>query len=321
MYHDFVRFLQRRSFLHSGICLAFAETLLSQNCNVVFADLALRPEAQDLVSKNGGKDGGPRAVFVKTDVTDWAAISRMFEAALLEFGDFDVVCPGAGVYEPHWSSFWHPPGSPESKDSPDSGRYAMLDINLVHPIRTTQLALSYWLHPRPLRNSSFPVPAKASPQNPKRIIHVSSVAAQVPVFRAPIYGATKFAISGFVRSLQPLDSVGVRISAVAPGIVRTPLWTEHPEKLVVVDQTRDAWVTPQEVADAMVKCVEDESVPGGTILEVGAKCTRVVGVYNDPGPDGAPESGLMTGNSAKGNEMAWDFLQSDSIWGPPPMSS
>lgn len=240
----------------------------------------------------------------------------MFDVALAEFGGFDIVCPGAGVYEPSWSNFWLPPGSTESKDQVDSGRYALLDINLTHPIRTTQLALSHWLYPRTTASSKFPTPAKASPGNPKRIVHISSIAGQFPVFKAPLYGASKFAITGFVRCLAPLDgTVGIRVNGVAPGIVRTPLYTEHADKLKSIDQSRDAWVMPQEVAEAMLSCVEDETNGAGTILEVGAGRTRKVGVFNDPGPDTRPESGLITSNGAAGDEEVISWLQDASIWG------
>lgn len=129
-----------------GINLCSASLLLSQNCNVLFADLALRPEAQKVVdaysSKNEGKS---KAAFVQTNVRDWKQLSHMFEVADKEFGGADIVCPGAGIYDPHWSNFWHPPGSGASKDSSDGGRHASLDINITHPIRTTQLAIATFL--------------------------------------------------------------------------------------------------------------------------------------------------------------------------------
>jgi hypothetical protein len=65
-------------------------------------------------------------------VTDWTQLSQMFNAAYQVFGSVDIVCPGAGIYEPPFSSFWHPPGpNSPSKDSPEGGRYALLDINLT----------------------------------------------------------------------------------------------------------------------------------------------------------------------------------------------
>ncbi|KAL1632668.1 hypothetical protein SLS56_003365 [Neofusicoccum ribis] len=295
----------------SGINLAFARLLLSRNCNVVFADVALRPEARELVAQHSDASTTPRALFVETDVTSWPALSRTFAAALAAFGDFDILCPGAGVYEPHWSSFWHPPGAPEARDAADGapGRYKLLDINVTHPIRATQLALAHWLHPR------APA-AKASPLNPKRVVHISSVAGQVPNFNAPLYAASKFAVTGFVRSMAPLEpSAGVRVNAVAPGVIRTPLWMENPEKLMFVDQERDGWATAEEVAEAMVKCIEDERLVGGTVLEVGKGCTRRVEIFGDPGPDRDPKSGLIVSNGAKGAEAIWGWLGDEKVWG------
>lgn len=90
----------------SGICLEFARLLLKSNCNVVFADLALRPEAERLVADFAKPASGPRAVFQKTDVTDWSQLNNAFNVAGTEFGGIDIVCPGAGVYEPVSHPSW-----------------------------------------------------------------------------------------------------------------------------------------------------------------------------------------------------------------------
>ncbi|PWI73818.1 short chain dehydrogenase/reductase family oxidoreductase [Purpureocillium lilacinum] len=299
----------------SGINLAFAALLLNRGCNVVFADLSLRPEAEVLISQYGGRERSPRAVFVRADVTLWADLRRMFEVAVSEFGSFDIVCPGAGVFEPSWSNFWHPPGSPESKDSIEGNSYALLDINVTHPIRTTQLALQLWLHPPQSGSMAYPSPERVSVQNPKRVILISSIAAQLPAFLAPLYGASKYAISGFTRCLAPLEpKLGVRVNAVAPGLVRTPLWTDNPEKLAYIDEEKDGWVTPEEVARAMLDCVEKDSLVGGTVLEVGKNTTRPVLVFNDPGPNMTPGAGIIASNVAQAVDVVWDRLADDSIW-------
>lgn len=85
----------------SGINLAFAQLLLSKGCNVLLADLRLRPESQKVVDDyNAPSNELGRAVFQETDVRSWVHLSRMFDAAEKEFGRVDIVCPGAGVYEP-----------------------------------------------------------------------------------------------------------------------------------------------------------------------------------------------------------------------------
>jgi 3-hydroxybutyrate dehydrogenase len=80
----------------SGISLAFTLRLLEAGCNVVVADLALSSEAGAL---NKYTDS-PKAIFQKTDVTDWAQLDTAFEITLKTFGSIDVVCTGAGLSEP-----------------------------------------------------------------------------------------------------------------------------------------------------------------------------------------------------------------------------
>lgn len=262
--------------------------LVENGCNVLIADLALRPEAQVFVDEH--KTDSPRVVFQETNVVDWAQLERMFEVAEKEFGEIDIVCPGAGVYEPLWSNFWRPPGAGDSKDSPTGGRYAIIDINLTHPIRTTQLAIAHFLN-------------NCTSGRPKHILHISSIAAQNANLANPVYCATKHAISGFVRSLANLDKkFGIRVTAVAPGVIKTPLWTEHPEKMKLIDGS-DEWVTPEEVAEVMLALLQQDEVSetigdrsgngqqfkveGGTILEV-SKTVRAVAQFNDPGPGNRP---------------------------------
>jgi NAD(P)-dependent dehydrogenase (short-subunit alcohol dehydrogenase family) len=72
-----------------GINYCFAKLLLEKNCNVVIADLALRPEAQKLIDEYTSQ---PRAVFVKTNVVMWDELTNMFDVAEKEFGDADIVC-------------------------------------------------------------------------------------------------------------------------------------------------------------------------------------------------------------------------------------
>ena len=91
---------------------------------------------------------------------------------------------------------------------------------------------------------------------------------------------------------------------MAPGIIRTPLWTDHPDKMKLVDED-DEWVSPEFVAEVMVRLVEGGEVQvvggksemeggggvvqvkGGLILEVKKGRVRVVQQFMDEGPAGA----------------------------------
>lgn len=194
------------------------------------------------------------------------------------------------MIQQHWSNFWRPPGTAPSKDSPNGGRYALVDINITHPIRTTQLAIAHFLRHR-------------DNGRPKHIVHISSIAGQTAAFAAPIYAATKHAINGLVRSLAKLENLGIRVTAVAPGVIKTPLWTDNPEKLKMVLESSDEWVTPEEVGEVMLALVQQEEVSevigdrsgqgkqfkvsGGNIYEV-SKTVRLVNQFNDEGPGNRP---------------------------------
>jgi NAD(P)-dependent dehydrogenase (short-subunit alcohol dehydrogenase family) len=141
---------------------------------------------------------------------------------------------------------------------------------------------------------------------------ISSIAAQMPNFNTPIYVAAKHALNGFIRSLAPLDArLGIRVNGVAPGLIKTPLWTEHPEKMGFVDEGTDEWASPEEVAEGMVRCLEEEELSGGKILEIGAGQTRLVEALNDPGPSG---KGHTVSRIEEGYEEVCGWLGSKG-WG------
>ncbi|OWP01217.1 hypothetical protein B2J93_5497 [Marssonina coronariae] len=240
----------------SGICFEFAKLLVANKCNVVIADLVLLPEAELLVQDPGGNGttATARAVFHETDVTDWKRLDRAFERALKEFGGLDI----------DWSSIWHPNSGP---DAPTTNTYQSLEVNLTHPIRCTQLALDIFKR-----------------QGHGAVLLISSIAAQMALLPVPLYAASKAAISSFTRSLGPLEQhLNIRVCAVAPAIVETPIWTE--ERRGWVDESVDCWIAPRTVAGVMLDMVQGVEYVGGTVLEVGFETTRRVEGINDSGPD------------------------------------
>ncbi|CAG8958261.1 hypothetical protein HYFRA_00000615 [Hymenoscyphus fraxineus] len=273
----------------SGINFAYAKLLLSKGCNVLVADLALRPEAAEEFERYPLSEGGARVVFQRTDVADWKQLEKMFEVAVEEFGGVDVVCPGAGVYEPLWSNFWYAPGTALSKDDPAASRYALVDINITHPIRVTQMAIAHFL----------------SQKKSGTVVHVTSIGGQCPYFPTPIYVASKHAINGLVRSLAPLESPPahipkIRVNAVAPARILTPLWTDNPEKMKMVGKEGN-WVMPEGVAQVMLDLVQKEEYVGGSIVEIGNH-VRMVSAFDDAGPQG------------HGNGLSHDENYDEEIW-------
>lgn len=119
-------------------------------------------------------------------------------------------------------------------------------------------------------------------------------------------------MSGLIRSLVPLeDSLDIRVNGVAPGISKTPMWTHHPEKLSLFDEATDIWNGPEEVADAMLRCVEDPEVVGGWVLEVTKGRSRNDTATDAPGPEGP---GVGVSNAAVNVAEVYSWLGADG-WG------
>jgi NAD(P)-dependent dehydrogenase (short-subunit alcohol dehydrogenase family) len=188
---------------------------------VFIGDLALRPEAQSLIEEfplipsARPSISKPVALFKKTDVTSWKQLTDLVRKGEEVFPQLDIVVPGAGIFEPAWSSFWNAPRSTTNPNSPskddaggEPGHYAVIDINLTHPIRLSQLAISHWTDRR----------------IPGSLLVVGSIAGYVHGIGSPLYFASKHGVHGFVRSLGDLrDTLGIRSAAVAPGAVQVSL--------------------------------------------------------------------------------------------------
>jgi NAD(P)-dependent dehydrogenase (short-subunit alcohol dehydrogenase family) len=89
------------------------------------------------------------------------------------------------------------------------------------------------------------------------IVVTASLAGLTTMFADPIYSGTKHFLVGFVRSVAPqLAERGIRISAVCPGIVDTPLLGSLRQR------TLDAGIElmrPEEIADAVLSAARDEA--------------------------------------------------------------
>ena len=175
----------------------------------MMADLKLLPEAQELLAKYTATDGSkPAAYYHETDISDWAQLSSLWDASLAKLGRIDIVCNGAGVYEPPSSTFWNAPGvSPLAEDKPDTnpGVYKTFAVNTMGPIRLAQIAVDYWLDNRHVEGN---------------LLWVASLGGIVHSLQTPLYFASKAAIISVVKSFANFrKEFGIRNSAVCPGAV------------------------------------------------------------------------------------------------------
>jgi len=79
----------------------------------------------------------------------------------------------------------------------------------------------------------------------------------------------------------------------------------------MLDESADEWVAPEEVAEAMLRCCEDDSVTGGYVMEVLKGKMRHVDWRMDPGPQGP---GSTVANRAANVAEAFGWL-TEPGWG------
>ncbi|KAI8222235.1 putative oxidoreductase [Colletotrichum sp. SAR 10_86] len=239
----------------SGINLAFAEQLLTAGCSVIFADIALRPEAKELIAKypHPSKDESPSAVYRKMDQSNWAEVSETWELALKTFGRVDLLCPGAGIWEPPTSAFWDLPGvSPLAQDDPNAtpGVYNIFAVNAMGPIRFAQIAIDYWLQNKIAGN----------------LIFVSSLSAYLPTIGTPLYNATKGALNSFTLSLAQMKArLGIRVASMCPATTFTPAVLQ-PYCIGKVRE-QDMNMSATECAEVMLRIVTDATYGDGQVVE------------------------------------------------------
>jgi NAD(P)-dependent dehydrogenase (short-subunit alcohol dehydrogenase family) len=141
--------------------------------------------------------GGGRAAAVETDLTSDGGPAQIVGETLEVFGRIDVVVHAAGLFKPE-----------PFADTTDDLLDEQWKTNVRAPYRLTQAVLPH------LEEGSA-------------IIFISSIAGHVGFLNSSAYCATKGAVELLVKALaNELAPRGIRVNAIAPGNVRTPM-NEH----------------------------------------------------------------------------------------------
>ena len=173
----------------SGIGAATARVFAAAGAKVVIGDL---------------QDGGAVAkevggLFVPTDVRDSDAVRALVERAAAEHGRLDVLFNNAGIEI-------HAPLA----ETDDALHRNVIDVNLNGVFYGLK-----WGVQAMLRN---PGPARGA------IVNTASVAGLVGAPGMGSYDAAKHAVVGLTRTAAiEYGAQGIRINAVCPGIIRTPM--------------------------------------------------------------------------------------------------
>lgn len=179
---------------------------IGEGCVRVFAEAgakivfcARNQNEGDALADELNSSGKDEAVFVKCDVSNVDEIENLISQTVEKFGQIDCLINNAG---------WHPPHKPIDDFGVEEFQ-DLLRLNLVSIFAACKFALPF------LRKTRG------------NIINMSSLVGTMGQLHAVTYVATKGAISAFTKALA-IDEAqfGVRVNAVSPGNIYTPLWQE-----------------------------------------------------------------------------------------------
>jgi NAD(P)-dependent dehydrogenase (short-subunit alcohol dehydrogenase family) len=214
----------------SGLGLATARAFAEAGAAVTVADVD-EASAQAAVADITATGG--RAIAVACDVADEASVASMVARTVTEFGRLDAAFNNAGIQF----------GAKETADAIGEEFDRVIAVNL----RGVWNCMKYELQ-------------QMREQGQGAIVNCSSVCGLVGIPGRGDYHASKHGIIGLTRTAAvEYASRGIRINAVCPGTIETPMVTElirrDPailEQITKYDQPIGRLGRPEEVASAVL---------------------------------------------------------------------
>jgi NAD(P)-dependent dehydrogenase (short-subunit alcohol dehydrogenase family) len=233
----------------SGIGRATAIAFAREGANVVIADLeAARTAADEVVAEIVAQGG--QAVFVPTDVSSARDVENLVAETVRTFGALDFAFNNAGV---------HTAGFTDAIEEREFDRVMAVDTKGVW------LCLKYEI-------------AHMKRHGGGAIVNAASVAGLVGTPQAAAYVAAKHAVVGLTKAAAgEFANMGIRINAVAPGAIATPMVLQLPSQTqhsLMEPQPLQRLGRPEEVAEAVLwLCSSKSSFVLGTTLSVDGGAT------------------------------------------------
>ena len=213
----------------SGMGLVTARAFADAGAAVVLADVqenVVRSAAEELVST------GHQAIAVRCNVADEADVAAMVEQAVSTFGRLDAAFNNAGVQSP-------------AVETADASSEEFDRVNAIN-LRGVWTCMKYEL--RQMRE-----------QGNGAIVNCSSIGGLIGLPGRAMYHASKHGVIGLTKSAAlEYASKGIRINAVCPGTIDTPMVAEmlakEPDamKEILRDQPIGRLGRPDEIASAVL---------------------------------------------------------------------
>lgn len=164
------------------------------------------------------------SLVIPGDVSDASLCAEVAERTIDEFGGIDMLLSNAGIYVP--------------------GEFATTDLGAVEELVGVNV-----FGAMAIVRTVLPTMLAAGSGD---IVMTSSVSGHQSIHWEPVYSASKHAVQAFTHGVRrQLVGTGVRIGAVAPGMVLNELWG-YDELSDTADQVASgAGITDTDVADAV----------------------------------------------------------------------
>jgi NAD(P)-dependent dehydrogenase (short-subunit alcohol dehydrogenase family) len=235
----------------SGIGRATAVAIAKEERTKVVIAARREKEGEETVQlvKEAGSDG----MFVKIDVAGEDDVRALVEKTIKAYGRLDYAVNNAGFDEAETSLI--------EETSSDFDK--IMNIN----VKGVWLCMKYEIPQMMQRGAGA-------------IVNMSSGAGVIGIPQTPIYDASKHAVLGLTKSAAlGYAKSGIRINAVAPGLVKTDMIASQPKEFIEGLKSKHPIgriADPEEIANAVVWLLSDKAsfVLGHTLLVDGGIVSR-----------------------------------------------
>ncbi|MHB8219458.1 MAG: 3-oxoacyl-ACP reductase [Acidimicrobiales bacterium] len=226
----------------SGIGRAMAVRFAAEGAEVIVVDLSAEA-GRAVASSIGGR-------FIQADVTDADAVRGIYDTAVAEHGGLDICCNNAGI---------SPPDDDSILETEPDAWHRVHEVNLTSVYLCCKYAIPHLLD-----------------RGGGSIINTASFVAVMGAATSQIaYTASKGGVLSMSRELGvQFARRGIRVNALCPGPVNTPLLRElfakDPERAArrLVHVPMGRFAEPEEIAAAAAFLASDDAsfVTGSTFL-------------------------------------------------------
>ena len=240
---------------NSGIGAAVVKALADAGAKVAINYLVHPENTESIVKEIQSKNG--KVIAIQSDVSDSAAVAKMFEQIDNEWGGIDILINSAGI-DGARALAW---------ESEIAAWQKVIEVNLFGSFYNSREALKRMI-----------------PQKSGVILNVSSVHEIVAWSGYSAYTASKAAIGMMTKTLaQESAQYGVRVLSIGPGAIKTPI-------------NKNVWGNPESLSDLLKKIPlnrlgEPEDIAQMVVVLVSDVASYITGrtIYVDGGMTDYPD--------------------------------